>query len=76
MTTLTALAYLADAVILGAYAFRPRRFDLANAVGGPLLLAVEMTTGAWPIVPITATFTVIGLWRCLHGSRPPRVIHQ
>lgn len=62
---LLALAYVADAFILSTYGLAvftgvARPFHWANAIGGIPLLAVEILTGAWPVVPLTATFTVLG----------------
>lgn len=63
---LTAVAYLADAVILGSYGFlartgRSRPFHWANAVGCVPLLAVEVVAHAWPPLVLTAAFGAIGL---------------
>ena len=61
---LTALAYLADAFILLTYGLtlrgHVRPFHWANALGCVPLIAVEVTTGAWPVLPLTASFGVIG----------------
>jgi len=60
---LEALGFVADALILFAYASkRPRWFDWANVLSAPILLAVEITTGAWAIIPITVSFGLIGAW--------------
>lgn len=61
---ITILAYLADAAILGTYALMvqghsQRWFHWANALGGPPLLAVEIVTKAWPVLPITAVFSTL-----------------
>lgn len=62
---ITALAYIADVWILGAYAVaatsgRVRWFHLANAVGCYPILAVEVVAHAWPALILTAAFGAIG----------------
>lgn len=65
---LTILAYLADAAILGTYALIAlapegkygRWFDLANGLGAPPLIVIEVAAHAWPVLPITVTFGVLG----------------
>lgn len=64
--TLTLLGYLADVAILTTYAYlartgRARPFHAANAIGAVPLLVIETTTGAWPVVPLTLTFAVLGI---------------
>lgn len=63
---MTWLAHLASASILVTYALMAWRgriypFHVANALGAPPLLWVEVSTGAWPVVPLTATFGVLGV---------------
>lgn len=71
---LTLLAYLADVAILGTYAalasgrYTARPFHYANALGGAPLVLIEVTTGAWPVLPLTLTFTVLGWWGVLKGD--------
>ena len=64
MTPLALVTYLADAVILLTYGLtlrgHVRPFHWANALGCIPLIAVEVTTGAWPVLPLTAVFGVIG----------------
>jgi hypothetical protein len=64
--TLTVLAYIVDAGIIATYGRmvwvrNPYPFHAANALGGPVLLAVEVGTHAWPVMPITFFFTALGL---------------
>ncbi len=59
------LAWVADVAILGSYYLFTTRgyerpFHWANALGCIPLLAVEVTAGAWQVVPVTAAFGVIG----------------
>lgn len=66
MTLWSYLAYAADAWIIGAYAATtrdPRRlrwFHWANALGCVPLLVVELVTHAYPVIPITGTFGLLG----------------
>lgn len=62
---LSVLAYIADAAILGTYAWLSRKgpsrpFHIANALGAIPLLAVEVTAHAWPVLPVTASFGLVG----------------
>lgn len=65
---LSILGYLADAAILGAYFWMtrwPQRaiwFHWANAVGCIPLVGIEIVTHAWPVLPLTATFGVLGAY--------------
>lgn len=72
MLILTILAYLGDAFVLGTYIgmalgrLHSHYFHLANGLAAPALLLVEVLTGAWPVIPLTLTFGVmgwIGWWR-------------
>lgn len=66
MTLLGVLGYIADAFILGTYGAwvmldKPGRwFHIANALGGPVLLVIEVQSHAWQVIPLTGTFTVLG----------------
>ncbi len=66
------VAYVADAFILVTYFLLALRgwsvwwFNLANAVGGIPLLVIEWRQRAYPVMPLTATFTAIG-WLGLCG---------
>jgi len=68
------VAYAADAAILGTYAFmavrgRPTPFHWANALGAVPLIAVEISAHAWPVVPVTASFGLIGWYGVLTTKR-------
>jgi hypothetical protein len=68
---LSALAYTADAVILGTYFVmarwnRPRAFHWANALGCFPLLVVEIRAALYEPLVLTAAFGAIGwlgVWR-------------
>ena len=64
LSVLALVTYAADAIIIGTYGLtlrgRVRPFHWANALGCIPLIAVEVTTGAWPVLPLTAVFGVIG----------------
>ena len=73
MIWLSALAYLADAVLISAYwwlvrGHSERPYHWANALGAVPLLAVEITARAWPLVPITGMFGVVGWIGVLSGD--------
>lgn len=62
---IAALAYAADAAVLGAYALtargRPVRwFHWANAIGCFPIIASEIVVGAWPALILTAAFGAVG----------------
>lgn len=66
--TLNILGYLADVFLLGTYATikkHPRWYDWANFLCFPVLLIIETTAGAYPVIPLTATFGVLGGWHLL-----------
>jgi hypothetical protein len=77
MRLISILAYVADAGILGSYAWcsrwpqRLRWFHAANAVGFLPLVAVETAQRAWPVLPLTLTFGVAGAYGWWH-TRPPK----
>lgn len=59
------IAYLSDAWVLATYALLARRgrvvpFHWANALGAAPLLIIEVTQRAWPVIPLTGTFCVLG----------------
>lgn len=64
--TLHAVAYVSDAVVLVTYllaALNPGNliwFHWANALGAAPLLLVEIKQKAYPVIPLTATFCVLG----------------
>lgn len=72
---LNVVAWVATAAVLASYFAwtvlgKPARwFHAANALGGLPLLALNVSLGAWQIVPITATFTVVGWVGLLEPSR-------
>lgn len=67
MTGLDALAYTADAAIIGTYLgtatrrLDRRTFHWANALGAPPIIATEIIVGAWQALILTAMFGVAGL---------------
>lgn len=75
MTALDSLGYAADGAILSTYWYlsatgKALRFHLANALGCIPLIAIEVHQAAWPVLPLTAAFGVIGtygLWKDVHG---------
>lgn len=62
----SALAYIADAVILGSYAVAVAKsnrigwFHWANGVGAIPIAVTEVAVHAWPALILTAAFGVIG----------------
>ena len=65
MTALSALVYVLDAWVLGTYALLAKRgkarpFHWANAVGAIPTVTFEVLVHAWPIIPLTGTFGVLG----------------
>lgn len=65
MSWLDLVAYASDAWVLITYAVlarsgRARPFHWANALGAAPLLVVEVTTHAWPVLPLTVTFCTLG----------------
>lgn len=68
----TVLSYVADAFILGTYlliavaGWSVWWFHLANALGCVPLLVIEYRQRAYPVMPLTASFGVIG-WLGLLG---------
>jgi hypothetical protein len=70
-SVIAALAYVADAWVLGTYALmarsgRTRPFHLANAVGFAPLLASEIVAHVYPPLVLTLAFGVlgwVGLWK-------------
>lgn len=67
MTLLNLFGYLADAWILSSYAVlarsgRPSAFHMANAIGCIPLIAIEITQHAYPVLPLTGTFGVLGMY--------------
>ena len=57
-------AYLADAWILSTYWILAQRgraqpYHYANALGGALLLAFEISLKAWPVAALTAVYIII-----------------
>lgn len=70
MTLLSISGYAADAWILFTYWLlarggKARAFHLANAIGCIPLISIEALQHAWPVIPLTATFGVIGAWGLL-----------
>ena len=81
MSWLSFIVYIADVFILGTYGLmaaldahaapwvarrRTQWFHWANAAGGVPTLWFEVTVHAWPVIPLTATFCVLGIigtWR-------------
>ena len=69
---LSLLVYIADAAVLSTYGLlafgkiKPRPFHWANALGGVPTLLFEVGVHAWPVMPLTGTFCVlgwVGVWR-------------
>ena len=64
------LAFIGDAAVLGTYWAMVRfgtqrwtdRFNLANALGWPPVVAIEIAAGAWAALPLTVVFGAIGVW--------------
>lgn len=76
MSWLNLVAYVSDAFVLGTYALLARTgralpFHWANALGAVPLLVVEVTTEAWPVVPLTLTFCVLGWVGVITEARHP-----
>lgn len=77
---LAAVSYVADALILGTYALAVRTgrlfwFHAANAVGFVPLCIVELAQHAYPVLPVTGTFGVLGIvgvWRSLTAAADTR----
>lgn len=75
MIVLSLVALAANVWILATYALlartgRERPFHWANAIGCLPLLAVELVTGAWSIVPLSLTFGVLGLVGVMKKEKP------
>lgn len=73
MTGLDGVAYAADAAILGSYAYLTRTgkawwFHAANAVGFVPLMLIEVLAHAWPVLPITVTFGLLGAYGVVRGE--------
>lgn len=71
---IAALGYVADVAILGTYALlartgKARPFHWANALGVFPVAAVEVVAHAWPVMPLTLTFGVLGWVGVLRGSK-------
>lgn len=67
MKPLDIIAYVSDAWVLATYAWLARRakpipFHWANALGAAPLLVIEVTQKAWPVLPLTSTFCLLGWW--------------
>lgn len=70
------IAFVTDAVILTTYFLMARGrpalwFHWANALGCIPLLVVEATSHAWPVMPLTAAFGLIGWAGVLHKENRP-----
>lgn len=81
MSWLSFIVYIADVFILGTYALlaavsphaspwvqrkRAQWFHWANMAGGAPTLIYEATVHAWPVMPLTGVFCLvgtIGTWR-------------
>jgi len=78
MTALLVAGYVADVAILGTYLLlsrtgRARPFHAANAIGCLPIIAIEVITGAWPALVLTASFGLIGVTGLL-SSRPETAV--
>lgn len=66
MTLLQFFGYLSDVWVLGAYFWfvhsgkHQLLFHWANALGAAPVLIAEVQLGAWQVLPLTATFCVVG----------------
>lgn len=66
MTTLNLLATAASAWIVLTYTLfvfgqcKLRAFHWANALGGPPIVALEVATGAYGVLPVTTLFCIVG----------------
>lgn len=74
MTLVTWLAYASDVWVLSTYAWlarggRAKPFHLANAIGCIPVIAVEISTHAWPVLPLTAVFGAAGAYGYLKELR-------
>lgn len=78
MTWLSLFVYVGDAWVLTTYTLlafekiKPRPFHWANAGAGVPTLTFEALVHAWPVMPLTLVFCVvgwIGVWRTRHDER-------
>ena len=60
-------AYLRLSV--GVYPNAEKWLHLANALCGIPLLVIEITSGAWGVLPLTLAFTVLGWWGILRPEK-------
>lgn len=68
------IVLVADFAILGTYARvsvgrSVRPFHWANAIGAVPVVALEVLTGAWAVIPLTATFGLLGVTGLLKGTK-------
>jgi hypothetical protein len=74
---LSLAVYVGDVAVLSTYFtmtmgwLKVQPFHYANAVFGVPTLAFEISVHAWPVMPLTVTFCLvgwIGVWRTRHES--------
>jgi hypothetical protein len=77
MNILSLLVYVGDVWVIGTYTLlalgkiKVRPFHWANAGAGVPTIIFEVLVHAWPVVPLTGVFCIvgcIGTWRNRHDS--------
>jgi hypothetical protein len=77
MNPLLVIGYVVDVLILLTYARLALTgdslsFNLANALGGPVLLVVTIATVGWqPLLVLTIAFTLVGVLGVVRALREP-----
>lgn len=72
MIVLTLFSWLATLTIIGTYAMStkyPARFDWANALGFPFIMAAQLLAGVYAPAVLTLFFGVIGIINLIRRKR-------